>query len=132
MTATFHGHGVGIDTKDTDLERFLTAVDGGLGQIIGTGPEPLVLAGVASTVGQFRQVSGYPHIVDEAIDGGVESWSDDELHARAWPLVEPVFEQTRRRARESAEGGAVSTAHMLTDALIAHSDKSRGAPMAGV
>ena len=110
---------MGIDTKDSDVERFLSAVDSGLAQIIGTDPAPLVLAGVGSTVARFRQVSTYPHVVEGAIEGSPESLSDTELHDRAWPLVEPVFDESRRRARGSVEAGVVGTAETLPDVLIA-------------
>lgn len=119
VTATFHGHGAGVDTKESDLVRFLSAVSGGVEQIIGTGPAPLVLAGVASTAARFRHVSTHRHIVEGGVEGSVESLGEAELHARAWPLVAPVFEESRRRARASAEGGGIRTTRAVRDALIA-------------
>ena len=122
VAATFHGHGVGIDTKDADLGRFLSAVDDGLAQVIGPGRTPLVLAGVDSTVARFRQVSRYTHIVRGEIEGSATSLSAAELHDRAWPLAEAVFDESRRRARAALDNGAAKTAESLAEVAIAAVD----------
>jgi hypothetical protein len=122
VVATFHGHGVGVDTKDADLGRFLSAVDDGLAHIIGSGPAPLVLAGVDSTLARFRHLSRYPHIVDGEIEGSAATLSAAELHERAWPLVESVFVMSRRRARAAVEGGAAKTADTVEAVAIAAVD----------
>ncbi len=122
VAATFHGHGVGVDTKDADLGRFLSAVDDGLAHIIGPGRAPLVLAGVDSTVARFRQLSRYPHIVSGEIEGNANSLSAAELHDRAWPLAEQVFAESRRRARAAMENGSSPTAETLADVAEAAID----------
>lgn len=119
VAATFHGQGVGIDTTDADLARFLSAVDDGVRHIIGSGQAPLVLAGVESTVAHYRQVSSYPNIVPDAVAGSPEALSAAELHERAWPLAEPVFGDASREARTAIESGAVPVADSLTDVVVA-------------
>ncbi len=122
VAATFHGHGVGVDTRDADLGRFLSVVDDGLAHLIGSSRTPLVLAGVDSTVDRFRRLSRYPHIVDAEIEGSSTSLSAAELHRRAWPLVEAIFDETRRRARAAMEDGAAKTADSVTEVALAAID----------
>lgn len=122
VSATFHGQGAGAETDKADLERFLSVVDAGVRQLIGSAVTPLVLAGVGSTVARFRHISRYPLIVEGSIDGDPAKASNAELHDRAWPLVEPVFHRARERARTIIEGGATATATTIADALrAAHS-----------
>lgn len=119
VTATFHGHGVGVDTKEVDLHQFLSAVDEGLAHILGPGSGPLVLAGVGSTVSQFRRLSRCPEIVDRAVEGSVEDWSSTELHEHAWPLVQPLFTKARDRAAERVLAESSTTTDELAASLVA-------------
>lgn len=119
VTATFHGHGVGKDTRDADLTRFLGAVDGGVGQVIPDRSVPLVLAGVDYLVAGYRGVSDYPNLVGPAISGNPEMMSADDLHVRAWPLVEPVFEESRRRAQAAFLAGTDLTSRRLDETVVA-------------
>lgn len=119
VTATFHGHGVGIDTKEVDLQQFLSAVDEGLAHMLGPGSGPLVLAGVGSTVSQFRRLSRYPVIAEGAVEGSVEDWSCAQLHERSWPLVQPLFTRARARAEERVLAERTPTTDELAEALDA-------------
>ena len=119
VSATFHGQGGGHDSDKADLERFLSAVDAGLRQIIRPASTPLVLAGVGSTVARFRHLSRYPSIVEGSIEGDPETASDGMLHDRAWPMVEPIFSRAQERARTIIERGAAATTDSVRDALIA-------------
>lgn len=122
VAATFHGHGVGIDTRAADLCRFLAAVDEGLAHLIGQSPAPLVLAGVDSTVSRFRQLSRHPHIVAGEIEGSAASLSATDLHDQAWPLVKGVFDKSRSRAREAMERGVATIAKSLSEVALAAID----------
>jgi hypothetical protein len=95
--AVFHGHGVGVDDAKDRVLRFCQAVDRGLGDLL-RDTTPLVLAGVESVLAVYRSANTHPGLLDEAISGNPEGLRPEELHARAWPLVEPRF----RRAREAA------------------------------
>jgi hypothetical protein len=60
--------------------------------------DPLVFAGVDYLFPIFRDAVCYPGLLDGFVTGNVDQMSADDLHARAWPLVEPVFEQPRQAA----------------------------------
>lgn len=95
--AMFHGHGGEEETKQR-IVQFFRRVDQGLQMLLGGEQAPLVLAGVEYLLPIYRQITRYPAVLDEAITGSPEKLSAQELHARAWPLVERVFRQKRDAA----------------------------------
>jgi hypothetical protein len=101
--AMFHGHGVAEDD-----ER----------------PLPLVLAGVEYELAMFREVSRHPQIVPGGIEGNPELLSADELHRRAWPLVEPALQSDLQRAVAAFDelGGSDRVSCDLEDVLRAAVD----------
>lgn len=119
VTATFHGHGAGKDTREIDLDRFLAAVDTGVRQVLADGHAPLVLAGVADTVSHYRRMSKYPHLVQRSIEGSAEGLSPAELHDRAWPLVEPVFKKGQEDARDAFLADPQRAVDTISEALVA-------------
>ena len=52
---------------------------------------PLVLATVEANVPHFRAASRYKYIVDEFIAGAPDHLTPSQLHAKAWPLVQPAL-----------------------------------------
>jgi hypothetical protein len=96
----FHGHGVGIDDHKADLERYFRALDHGLRRVLRGERAPLVLAAVEYLQPIFRRVCTYPGLLPQGLQGNPDRSSDRDLHARAWPVVEPLF--GRDRARELA------------------------------
>jgi hypothetical protein len=40
----------------------------------------------------YREANSYPHLLEGGITGNPEELSAEELHARAWELVQPEFE----------------------------------------
>jgi hypothetical protein len=89
--AMFHGHGPGDEDRKERIERYLNRLDASLRPVFREQPAPLVLAGVDYLLPIYRQVSEYAHIVPDGILGNPETLRPEELHARAWPLVEPHF-----------------------------------------
>lgn len=90
-SAMFHGHGAGGEVERAAVERFLRAVGRGLRQRLGGVDRPLVLAAVAEHLPVFKAVSGYPDVVDAAVEGSPDRRTAEQLHAAAWPLVEDRF-----------------------------------------
>lgn len=101
VSAIFHGHGVGKEGHDTELAQFFRAVDDGIAKIIPDHAAPLVLAGVDYLHPIYRAVTRYPAVVEVGIEGNPELLSPEELHDRAWPLVEPIFAADRRAAQDA-------------------------------
>ncbi len=97
-TAIFHGHGVGIDDAKDDLLRYFQQIDRGLHAVLREEKAPLVLAAVGYLQPLYRQASGYPHLLEQGLEGNPDRLSARELHARPWPLVKPLFEEAQQRA----------------------------------
>jgi hypothetical protein len=95
--AIFHGHGGVEDAKD-NIERFLRQIDKGLCELLKHEKAALVLAGVDYLLHIYREVSAYPHLIDEGVEGNPEGLSPEELHKQAWPIVKPYFEKEPREA----------------------------------
>jgi hypothetical protein len=121
VAATFHGQGGAKDTADDDLRRFLKAVDDGLATLIGQPEPPLVLAGVGRVIAEFRRISGRSSIVDSAIEGNPEHDTNDELHDRAWRLVQPILDRARADAAESFAARTQNTVDSVADVVRAAS-----------
>jgi hypothetical protein len=98
--AVFHGGGE-VDAKPLVLRHF-RRVDQALRELLGGDQAPLVLAGVRHLRSIYHQANTHPQIIAAGIDGSPRDKSPDELHSRAWPLVEPVL-----RGHEAA----AATAH---------------------
>jgi hypothetical protein len=57
-----------------------------------------VLAGVESVQSIYRAANTYPGLLGAGIAGNQDGTSADDLHAAAWPLVQPEFHQARETA----------------------------------
>lgn len=102
--AIYHAHGGGKDDVTPELRRFLREVDEAVQDLLPDRDAPLVLAGVESLLAIYRQVSGLPGVIEEALQGNVEHLSAAELHERASDLVERrQAELNRAAARRLAE-----------------------------
>lgn len=122
VVATFHGQGAGKDTGTVDLTRFLTMVDVGFREIVGDSRAPLVLAGVDEVIAHFRKLSKYSHIVDGGVVGSPDQLESQEIHDRAWPLVEPRLQRDQSDARTAIASGSTRTLTSLTGAVAAAHD----------
>ncbi len=123
MSATFHGQGVSSDFDDVDQTRFLQAVDRGLGDIVGDGSDPLVLAGVEEIVSRFRSLSSYRNIADSSIRGNPEQLSPKDLHERALPLVATHLKAGQIEAHDSFGSPSTRTADSVAAATSGRVDR---------
>lgn len=78
--------------------KYFRQVDRALRPLYTGRPEPLVLAGVDYLLPIFRDVTGAAHVVPGGVEGNPDRLSASELHAKAWPLVEPQLDAPRRSA----------------------------------
>ena len=113
--AVFHGHG-GMDrAAEKDLRlKFFRQVDKALRDFFRDHPAPLVLAGVESHFAQYREANSFDGLVPEGIPGSPDRTSADDLHASAWKIVEPIFQQSATDARATFEQFA-GTGRTTTD-----------------
>jgi hypothetical protein len=98
QAAVFHGQGGAVDTHKEELKEYFRAIDRTLHDTLSAEPAPLLVACVDYQFVLYRQVNTYPNLMASGLAGNVEHLSLTELHARAWPLVEPHLGQTRREA----------------------------------
>ncbi|HKT35554.1 MAG TPA: hypothetical protein VJR03_12040 [Nitrospira sp.] len=101
-----HGHGVGIDDADvTNLTRYFQRVEEALSAVLKDQKAPLVLACVEFLAPIFHRVTTYKHVTEDYVAGNPDRVKDEELHAKAWPIVEQRLKAAREKAvAEYAEG----------------------------
>jgi hypothetical protein len=96
----FHGHGVGTDDQKTNILRYFHKIDRGLQQILGDEKVPLLLAGVDYLHPIYQQANTYQHLLPEGVKGNPDELKAEELHQKAWEIVEPYFLQEQQQSIE--------------------------------
>lgn len=102
--AMFHGHGGAADDDNAkeNIIRFFRQLDNGVRNLLQTSEQPpLVLAGIEYLRGLYRQVNQYNGLVEQGVDNDPEALSMEELHQRAWAIVEPIFTAERQEALDA-------------------------------
>ncbi|MDR4508664.1 MAG: hypothetical protein MRJ65_10595 [Candidatus Brocadiaceae bacterium] len=111
--AIFHSHGGGIDDTKENILRYFRKIASGVHEILRQETAPLVLSGVEYLFPLYREASSYQHILDQGISGNPEEMSPEDLHKRAWSLVEPIF-------RKSEEESAARYRNLLSSEKSSH------------
>ncbi len=96
-SAMYHGSDLGDEDKGRIL-RWFHKIDDELPNVLAGGKSPLVLAGVEYLFPLYEEASSYPHLLKEGIAGNPEELTPQQLHAEAWPLVQPTFLEAREEA----------------------------------
>ena len=120
-THAFHGHGEDGEGQKTQIRRFFNVLDDGLAKPLARETAPMVLAGVEYLHPIFKEVTSYNHVLDEGVDGNPEGLRPDELHARAWRIVQPHFRERIRDSKDRYHAGHVrgTASDDLADVLAA-------------
>lgn len=105
----YHGQSEAKEDHKEKLGRFFNLVDKGLHKILKEENAPLMLAGVEYLLPIYRSNTIYAHVLEVALTGNPETLSPQELHERAWPLVQPLFEETQHQAVERFREAAGTT-----------------------
>ncbi|HLV04734.1 hypothetical protein [uncultured Georgenia sp.] len=111
--AVFFGHGAS-DPKEDAVQRFLREVDDGLKDVLRDRDLPMVLAGLPHTVAAFRELTSYPHVLEETVDRHCDDLSEQELHELTWPIISGLRDR-RRAAALSRLRGLLGTGLATTD-----------------
>lgn len=100
--AMCHGHGFlsADDAKDRIL-RYLQKLDVGVRDLLADQESPIVLAAVDYLLPLYREANSLPWLLEEGIEGNPETLSPQELHERAWRIVEPIFSARRAEAADA-------------------------------
>ncbi len=94
----FHGHGVVSEKDKEDILRFFQKVDRGLQDVLKDEQSPLVLAGVEYLLPIYAEANTYWHLLSQGVEGNPEVLSLEELHERAWTIVQPHFQEAQLEA----------------------------------
>jgi len=97
-SAMFHGHGVGADDTKDNILRYCQQIDRGLHEVLKDEQAPLVCAGVDYLLSIYKEANTYSPLMDKGVDGNPEEMSEEDLHKRAWSIVEPYFEREQQEA----------------------------------
>lgn len=95
----FHGHGIDEDEKKNIL-RFFQSVNEGLNALLEEKTVPLILAGVDYLLPIYREASTYQNVLADGIAGNPDREDPSKLHAQAWNIVRPIFEESQKKAFE--------------------------------
>ena len=101
--AMFFGHGEGEEQTKQDILRYFRQIAAELRTLLRSEQAPLVLAGVDYLLPIYRNANSYPYILDGNIPGNPENLNAQQLHERAWKIVEPYFQETQRKVRARFE-----------------------------
>jgi hypothetical protein len=96
----FHGQGSAGDEKlvKESLRQYLQQVEAGVRAVLADQRTPLVLAGVDYLCDLYRSINHYRALCAETVEGNPDRASTEELQARAWRIVAPIFQQERTEA----------------------------------
>lgn len=94
----FHGHGVGIDDSKDELLHYFQKIDRGLHSFLKEERAPLVLAAVDYLLPIYRKANTYPPLLEGGIEGNPDRLSNQELHKRAWTLIQPFLKASQQKA----------------------------------
>jgi hypothetical protein len=98
QSAVFHGQGGEPDAHKADLRAYCQAIDAAVHDALNAAPAPLLLACVEYVFPIYREANRYPHLLERPLTGNADYLVPHELHAQAWPLVEPHLHKGRREA----------------------------------
>ena len=98
----FHGHDP-ADEEKTNILRFFQSVNQGLNELLDDKNIPMVLAGVDYLLPIYREASSYHNLLENGIIGNPDREKLKDLHARAWNIVRPIFEESQKKAFEKFE-----------------------------
>lgn len=124
QSPVYHGQGGGEDDVKLEIRKFFNLLDKGVQALIGDRNAPLVLAGVEFLFPLYQQVCDLPNLLEDGVPGNPDELSAEELHARAWPVVEPVFTKGQETAvsRYQELAGTGQTSNEIEDVVTAADD----------
>jgi hypothetical protein len=101
LEAVFHGHGVASqDDPKEKILRFFQRLDSGISGLLAADDAPLVPVADDFVLARYLEANSYPHVTEEGIGVEPEQLSLEDLHNRAWSVVQPLFEQAQEQARD--------------------------------
>lgn len=111
--------GTGTDEPDPkeDILRYFQQINEGVYDLLKNRREVLVLAGVEYLHPIYRAANSYGCLLEQGINGNPEGLSPQELHERAWQIVQPLFSKPQADAAARYEALAGSGSPLASGAL---------------
>lgn len=90
--AVYHGHGGEIDGIEREkLLNYFRFIDREIQGLLTEAHTPLILACVEYLTPLYREISKYPNLFQERINGNPENVTDKDLHKKGWSIITPYF-----------------------------------------
>lgn len=83
----YHGHGEGDDDRKGEIRQWFTILRDAIEDGVVDRQTPIVLAGVEYLFPFFRDVTNL-NVLPDGVHGNAEPLRPEELHRKAWPIVE--------------------------------------------
>jgi len=100
QAAIYHGTGAGDKDKDQDILHFFRVIDKSVSDILSEDTSPLILAGVEYLHPIYKKTNNYNQLYQHGLYGNPEDLSPEELHKQIWPIIEPLFQSSKKKAIE--------------------------------
>jgi hypothetical protein len=116
------------DAAEAKLIEYLSRIDTALRDFLAGEQPPLILAAEPEIDGHFRSVTQLRNLLPETIQCNPEALSPEELHARAYAIVRPGFEEGLRSALahfKSLQGNRNSKASIRPEEIVKGANDSR-------
>lgn len=102
--AVFYGHGAADEHfKHDEIERFLRQVASGLDEYLAAQNLPLVLIGLDYLVSKYRDLTRYPHVLDDDVRTNPDQLDAEGLHAATWPVITQRIDGDKQRLADRFE-----------------------------
>jgi hypothetical protein len=101
-SAIFHGHHI-ADEEKTNILRFFQSINEGLNTLLEDKNVPMALAGVDYLLSMYREVTTYQNVLRDGVMGNPDRENLKELHEEARKIVQPIFEESQKKAFEKYE-----------------------------
>lgn len=99
--ATYHGQGGGDDSYKEDVSQFLNQVENSITRLLEDETAPLVLSGVEYLTTMYAKHNKYNNLIEQTIEGSPEQTTKQDLHKKAWEIVEPIFSAKEQAALDT-------------------------------
>jgi len=110
----YQGSGHEDSAREEELQQFLRRVDKALWEVLRDETAPMIVASTPKITAAFQAISRYPHLLPEHVAGNFANAKMEDLHTRAWPLVQAHAEGRLRDATERY-GNSISRNRALDD-----------------
>ncbi len=121
-SAIYYGHGGEVDSIIKErLLKYFRFLDRELRSMLQDASSPLVLACVDYLGPLYQEANKYSWLLEERILGNPENISAEELHSKAWEIVEPYIreKQDETIARYHEQKGTGKTSNNIQEILPA-------------